>query len=445
MSVPARGGKKRGRPSRKGKGGDRPEDAAAPVSLVPCPGTSDRQICVESAKHGGEDMIPTVTEGTVCSGCLRNRSVKTFKRAAEIRASRHNAAIEAAEKGKAMSLRNALRETLINNRDERDKRLQGISDPLDVLDIMGLTVEDLGEFHNVVAAADEKGALLKLFDFLEEVGGSTFQAADSHTARWQCYLHISSNSNDTTLDPDIPVVKKLKKGLLTLQRVLSTPDTKVVGGKIKRLGPPLGGSGVDWTDPTVLWSRGKLEKANKNMPPESFVPQLYHSDDHAASTKAAFDLWRGNTTVPCGPVPYSVIINSTPGSIAVIKGCGLSHALPDGYHYDKECNHIDVEIKCGEMVAFRGDYVHAGSWYERNNTRIHLNLRRKDDTVNTNETHVEEQKVAPDVIVDEEGYNCKGDLIGKAPKRKRGPSKTKAKTAKPKPKPKPKAKAKKGR
>ena len=48
-------------------------------------------------------------------------------------------------------------------------------------------------------------------------------------------------------------------------------------------------------------------------------------------------------------VSHSVIINFTPGSTAVIKGCGLSHELEDGVDHERHA--VDIKLGCGEMVT----------------------------------------------------------------------------------------------
>ena len=322
-----------------------------------------------------------------------------------------------AKKEKEVALRNNLRNDLINNIAKRKPGLRGISKPYDVLEIMGVSAEDLGEFHNLMVAADNDpgGALVKLFDYVKEEGGSTFIAAASHTARWQCFLPLWSYIPGSALDGDNAVVKKVKQGLIYLQQVLCKSDT--VDGK--RRGPPIGGPRVSWTDPAILYSRGKKEEANKNMPKECFVQQAFHTDHDAEATKKAFDTRRENATVPTAPVPYSVIINCTPGSVAIIKGLGPEHKFPDRDDLTvKFCKKsTDVKLKCGEMVVFRGDYVHAGSFYDLNNTRIHLNLQPTSAMNLDNTTHIIEQKVAPDNIVNDEGYNRKGEFVGKPRKR----------------------------
>ena len=43
------------------------------------------------------------------------------------------------------------------------------------------------------------------------------------------------------------------------------------------------------------------------------------------------------------------------------------------------------------MVAFRGDYVHGGAFYDRNHTRIFMGLTLADD-LDINTTHLEVNK-----------------------------------------------------
>ena len=417
--IRAGGVKKRGRPSKNQRGGGDPN-----APLVLCPG-KDGKECVER-KHG-EDFVPCVDEGTICGACYRGRSQFCENQAARIREKRATSAAKAAQIEAGARLRQHLRNDLtIINLAQRPAVKRGLSDPIDVLDIMGLTVSDLGKFHELTVQADrEDGELVKLFDYLQCVNGGTFQAHNSHTSRWQWYLHTGQNSNESTLCPEDPVVVKVREGLLKLQQELRKPD--IVDGK--RQASPLGASGVTFTDPTVLYSRGQQEKANAMMPKECFVTQLFHTDHDADRTAKAAGKVRKTATVPCGPVPYSVLINCTPGTVAIIKGCGLSEDIPEGYDYDN--NHVDVKFNCGEMVAFRGDYVHAGSSYQRNHTRIHLNLHPEANSLqdDVNATHVDEQKVAPDNIVDDYGKNAKGAFVGMPPKRIAAPAPSKARKA----------------
>ena len=54
------------------------------------------------------------------------------------------------------------------------------------------------------------------------------------------------------------------------------------------------------------------------------------------------------------------------------------------------------------MVAFRGDYIHGGTYYDRNHTRIFMGLTMIED-VDINTTHLEEsEKFPPSEINSEE-------------------------------------------
>ena len=72
---------------------------------------------------------------------------------------------------------------------------------------------------------------------------------------------------------------------------------------------------------------------------------------------------------------------------------------------------MHVVIPPGHMVAFRGDYVHAGTSYDKDNTRIHLPLHVLDKT-GTNTTHLEESgKLPPIDIAGIDGTNVDGAKV----------------------------------
>ena len=412
------GSRKRGRPSK-----NRVVDPNAPC--VPCPG-KDGKGCVEAIKHG-PDMIPYVYEGSVCCCCdpetKRGRSYRSQAQVDVTRKKRAVAALKEEKDREEKAMRAHLREVLLLKLARRPIQYRGISDPYQVATIMGLTIEEIGEFHRLAEQADDDNKLLKLFDYLEKEDGGTFAAHNNHTARWQCYLNTGIDASGSGFDMTNPLVEKVMKGLFALQTALLKADCvkNKESGKRVRMPVPMGGSGVAFTAPTVLYSRGKEERANKDMPQECFTVQAYHTDHDAEAVKKAF----GGDGVTYHPrarrtkVAYSVIINFTPGSTAVIKGCGLSHELEDGVDHERHA--VDIKLGCGEMVVFRGDYVHAGSWYERNNTRVHLNLFAKDKVLEVNATHIDEQKVAPLTIANDKGMNVMGQQIGVP---KRNPSKT---------------------
>jgi hypothetical protein len=54
------------------------------------------------------------------------------------------------------------------------------------------------------------------------------------------------------------------------------------------------------------------------------------------------------------------------------------------------------------MVAFRGDYIHGGTYYDRNHTRIFMGLTMIED-VDINTTHLEETEKFPPSDINREG------------------------------------------
>ncbi len=107
----------------------------------------------------------------------------------------------------------------------------------------------------------------------------------------------------------------------------------------------------------MLFSKGK--KDNKSVPRTAFTNQALHFDFQPEEANA-------NARIRGRPVPYSIIINSSPEN-AIIIGCGLRPleviamtrsirepvyaGLPDP---------VRLSIHTGCMVVFRGDYVHVG-------------------------------------------------------------------------------------
>ena len=117
----------------------------------------------------------------------------------------------------------------------------------------------------------------------------------------------------------------------------------------------LGSKGTKWGHSIVLFSKGK--KDNKSEPRSAFVDQALHCDFQLEVANAN-DRGRGK------PVPYSVIINSTPQD-AIILGCGLSPldvvAMSRSTRspmYGDLPDFVKISIPIGFMVVFRGDYVH---------------------------------------------------------------------------------------
>jgi hypothetical protein len=77
------------------------------------------------------------------------------------------------------------------------------------------------------------------------------------------------------------------------------------------------------------------------------------------------------------------------------------------------------------MVAFRGDYVHGGTFYDLNHTRIFMGLTMIED-VDINTTHLEDTKKTPPSDIKREEDNaevgaagsCGKVVTGKKKKRK---------------------------
>ena len=63
------------------------------------------------------------------------------------------------------------------------------------------------------------------------------------------------------------------------------------------------------------------------------------------------------------------------------------------------------------MVAFRGDYVHGGTFYDLNHTRIFMGLTMIED-VDINTTHLEDTKKTPSSDIKREGDNVEVGVAG---------------------------------
>ena len=55
---------------------------------------------------------------------------------------------------------------------------------------------------------------------------------------------------------------------------------------------------------------------------------------------------------------------------------------------------VNISIPTGSMVVFRGDYVHGGTSYKKNHTRIFMGLHLDGKAVNTTSIQ-EEEKLPP--------------------------------------------------
>jgi hypothetical protein len=73
------------------------------------------------------------------------------------------------------------------------------------------------------------------------------------------------------------------------------------------------------------------------------------------------------------------------------------------------------------MVAFRGDYVHGGTFYDFNHTRIFMGLTMIED-VDINTTHLEDTKNTPPSDIKRSNYEAEmrvGKSHGKQVSRKK--------------------------
>ena len=155
----------------------------------------------------------------------------------------------------------------------------------------------------------------------------------------------------------------------------------------------MGSKATKWGHPTVLFSKGK--KNNKYIPPGAFTNQALHCDFQPEVANA-------NAKRRGKPVPYSIIVNCSPDD-AIIFGCGLSprsEVIAMTRHtrenvYADLPDPVPIIIPTGCMVAFRGDYVHGGSSYARNHTRLFMGLQLMDDVHAVNTTFLHEHAKHP--------------------------------------------------
>ncbi len=77
------------------------------------------------------------------------------------------------------------------------------------------------------------------------------------------------------------------------------------------------------------------------------------------------------------------------------------------------------------MVAFRGDYVHGGTFYDLNHTRIFLGLKMTED-VDINTTHLEDTKKTLPSDIKREGDNAEVGVARSREKAVTGKKKRKA-------------------
>ena len=341
----------------------------------PCPGINGK--CVEKTTR--------MTKRALCCGCERGYALvlqPTLQERTEKKAVR--AAI--------FELKQAAYNQLHTGLPSRPPHLQGITDSLPICSALGLEVKDFVSFHKLAIKAAQKKQMAKLFDFVGK-DGFTFDAIYDHTARFQTYLAQAADHpeyEDRVLALTNPVVLKVYTALLELQVILTT---HVYGSKEKkrdRIPPAMGYKGTRWGHPMVLFSKGNREY--KSVPRSAFTNQAMHCDFQPEVANA-------NARVRGRPVPYSVIINCSPED-AIIRGCGLSplHVLSveNGVkQYPDLPEPVCISIPTGCMVVFRGDYVHGGTSYNKNHTRLFMGMHLVNDVNGVNTTCLEEPEKLP--------------------------------------------------
>ena len=342
----------------------------------PCPGRNGK--CVEKT--------PRSTKRALCVGCERGYPMLSAG-VLEKRKEKDQ------RKDDTVKLKQALYHQLHAGLSERLVHLQGITDAVIICNILRLDRKDFVAFHRLAEKASKKKELSKLFDFVAE-DGATFDAIYEHSARFQTYLAQEVDlpeQVERTLTIENEVVKKVYEGLLELQDILTT---KVYGIKDvrPRTPPVLGSKGTKWGHPIVLFSKGK--KDNKSVPWSAFVDQALHCDFQPQVANA-------NARGRGKPVPYSVIINSTRED-AIIHGCGLSPleiiAMSRSTRepmYEDLPDPVKISIPTGCMVVFRGDYVHGGTSYAKNHTRLFMGMHLINDANGINTTCLEEDEKLP--------------------------------------------------
>ena len=255
----------------------------------------------------------------------------------------------------------------------------------------------------------------KLFDFVAE-DGATFDAIYEHSARFQTYLAQEvdhPDQYDRTLTIHNQVVNKVYKSLLQLQEIMTT-EVYGIKGKRDRTPPVLGSKGTQWGHPIVLFSKGKKE--NKSVPRSAFTDQALHCDFQPEVANA-------NARSRGKPVSHSIIINSSPED-AIILGCGLSPleviAMTRGTRqplYEDLPDPVKISIPTGFMVVFRGDYVHGGTSYNKNHTRLFMGMHLVNDVNGVNTTCLEEPEKLPPCVI--KGESTAGVNRGNRSHRKR--------------------------
>jgi hypothetical protein len=294
---------------------------------------------------------------------------------------------------------------------EREEAIVGISDAHSIMDILDMSMEELGIIHQRAEDALVEGSMLRLFD-LSNHDGTTFVASSKHTARFQHYLTTSTGQIITPLSLTDESVKLVYDKLQDLQEILTT---HYKSSNHPRIPPAMGHTKAVWKDPAVLFSRGRKEAINKSTPPDAYVNQTLHTDYDPYKVVANTKTRNRANGQYVKPVPYSVILNCTPNHDAIIIGRGLSRTEVIGKDDDGDDMFMElpppkeIRIPPGYMVAFRGDYVHGGTSYDFNHTRIHLPLY-VDGKESTNTTHMEEKRIPPKCLLDDNGKNTNHEV-----------------------------------
>ncbi len=87
---------------------------------------------------------------------------------------------------------------------------------------------------------------------------------------------------------------------------------------------------------------------------------------------------------------------------------------------------VTLRIPIGSIVAFRGDYVHGGTFFDLNHTRIFMGLTMTED-VDIITTHLEDTKRTPPSDIKREGDNAEVGVAGSRGKVVTGKTKNKRK------------------
>ena len=121
-----------------------------------------------------------------------------------------------------MNFKKLVREQLHEGLHKREKTSRGITHAIEVLSIMKLSMDELGEIHKRAVQAERGGVedMRLLFDYVDK-DISTFVACRDHTARFQHYLtEICGDSSPLSLaDAN---VKKVYDALQDLQDIFTT-------------------------------------------------------------------------------------------------------------------------------------------------------------------------------------------------------------------------------